>query len=330
MFLTRSLLRKSTTMKKMVAVSQKSFSSYDSIIQMDDLQKSMKEMARDFSKAEIEPYAEQIDREDAHDPTIWKKLGEYGLLGITAPEEYGGVGLGYFEHCLVSEEISRASASIGLSYIAHSNLCINQIKLNGNDIQKEKYLPKLISGEYVGALAMSEAGSGSDVTSMKTTAKKEGDKYILNGTKMWITNGPTADVVFVYAKTDTDSKHHGISAFIVETDTPGFSVAQKLDKFGMRGSGTGELVFDNVEVPAENLVKGEGQGVYILMSGLDFERLLLASGPVGIMQKCMDITMPYVVDRKQFGKSIGEFQIMQAKMANMYTDLQSTRAFMYS
>lgn len=209
-------------------------------------------------------------------------------------------------------------------------MCVNQIKINGSNLQKEKYLPKLISGEYIGALAMSEPGSGSDVTSMKTTATKKGDKYVINGTKMWITNGPTADVVFVYAKTDVKSKKHGISAFIVDTDTPGFSIAQKLDKFGMRGSGTAELVFDNVEVPAENLVKEEGQGVYILMSGLDYERLLLSSGPIGIMQKCMDYTMPYMIDRKQFGRSIGEFQIMQAKMANMYTSLQATRGFLYS
>lgn len=306
------------------------FSTYDKIIQMDELQSSMKEMARNFCKEQIEPYADQIDKEDKFDPSLWKKMGDQGLLGITAPEEYGGAGLGYFEHCLVSEEISRASGGVGLSYIAHSNLCVNQIKLNGNKVQKEKYLPKLISGEYIGALAMSEPGSGSDVTSMKTTARKEGNKYILNGNKMWITNGPSADVVFVYAKTDSKANKRGISAFIVETNTPGFSVAQKLDKFGVRGSETGELVFENVEVPAENLVKEEGQGVYILMSGLDYERLLLASGPVGLMQKCMDVTMPYVVERKQFGQSIGEFQIMQAKVADMYTKLQSTRAFMYS
>jgi isovaleryl-CoA dehydrogenase len=290
----------------------------------------MKEMARNFSKEEIEPLAEQIDKDDHFDLSLWKKMGEQGFLGITAPEEYGGAGLGYFEHALVTEEISRASASVGLSYIAHSNLCVNQIKLNGTEEQKKKYLPKLVSGEWIGALAMSESGSGSDVTSMKTTAKKDGNKYILNGTKMWITNGPCADVVFVYAKTDTASNKHGISAFIVETDTPGFSCAQKLDKWGMRGSQTGELVFENVEVPAENLVKQEGQGVYILMSGLDYERLILSAGPVGIMQKCMDITMPYVVDRKQFGQSIGNFQIMQAKIADMYTNLQATRSMLYS
>lgn len=323
-------LSKSLRSKKIMDLGRRSFSAYDKIIQMDDMQESVKEMARNFSKEQIEPHAAQIDKEDKFDHGLWKKMGDQGLLGITAPEEYGGAGLGYFEHCLVSEEISRASASVGLSYIAHSNLCVNQIKLNGNEAQKKKYLPKLTSGEWVGALAMSESGSGSDVTSMKTTAKKVGSKYILNGTKMWITNGPTADVVFVYAKTDTSANKHGISAFIVETSTPGFSVAQKLDKWGMRGSPTGELVFDNVEVPAENLVRKEGEGVYILMSGLDYERLILSSGPVGIMQKCMDITMPYVVDRKQFNQSIGNFQIMQAKIADMYTNLQSTRAYLYS
>lgn len=330
MYIAKSLLRRSAAVKSMTMLPARASSSYDSIIQMDELQQSFKEITYNFCKEEIEPYADQIDREDKFDKGLWRKLGDQGLLGITAPEEYGGAGLGYFEHCVVSEEISRASGSVGLSYIAHSNLCINQIKLNGSKEQKEKYLPKLISGEYIGALAMSEAGSGSDVTSMKTTARKEGDKYILNGTKMWITNGPSADVVFVYAKTDTKANKRGISAFIVETNTPGFSVAQKLDKLGMRGSETGELVFENVEVPAENLVKQEGEGVYILMSGLDYERLLLCSGPVGIMQKCMDITMPYIVDRKQFGKSIGEFQIMQAKVANMYTSLQATRSFVYS
>lgn len=330
MYLAKSLLRRSVAVKRVTALPVRAASNYDNIIQMDELQQSFKEITYNFCKEEIEPFADQIDREDKFDKGLWRKLGDQGLLGITAPEEYGGAGLGYFEHCIVSEEISRASGSVGLSYIAHSNLCINQIKLNGTKEQKEKYLPKLISGEYIGALAMSEAGSGSDVTSMKTTARKEGDKYILNGTKMWITNGPSADVVFVYAKTDTKANKRGISAFIVETDTPGFSVAQKLDKLGMRGSETGELVFENVEVPAENLVKEEGQGVYILMSGLDYERLLLSSGPVGLMQKCMDVTMPYIVDRKQFGKSIGEFQIMQAKIANMYTSLQATRSFLYS
>jgi isovaleryl-CoA dehydrogenase len=285
MFLSKSLILKSIGSKRLLELGRRTFSSYDRIIQMDDSQESIKEMARNFCNEEIMPFAQQVDKEDRFDPALWKKMGEQGFLGITAPEEYGGAGLGYFEHCLISEEISRASASIGLSYIAHSNLCVNQIKLNGNEAQKKKYLPNLISGEWIGALAMSESGAGSDVTSMKTTAKKVGSKYILNGTKMWITNGPSADVVFVYAKTDTDANKHGISAFIVETNTPGFSVAQKLDKWGMRGSETGELVFDNVEIPAENLVKGEGEGVYILMSGLDYERLILASGPVGIMQK---------------------------------------------
>lgn len=326
----KTLLSRGRAIRRISAFAARSLTNYDSVISMDELQQSMKDMARQFSKEELEPVADQIDKEDKFDKSLWTKMGAQGLLGITAPEEYGGAGLGYFEHCLVSEEISRASASVGLSYIAHSNLCINQIKLNGSKLQKEKYLPKLISGEYIGALAMSEPGSGSDVTSMKTTATKKEGRYVLNGSKMWITNGPCADVVLVYAKTDTNANKHGISAFLVETNTPGFSVAQKLNKFGMRGSETGELVFDNVEVPAENLVRKEGEGVYILMSGLDFERLLLSSGPVGIMQKCMDITMPYVIDRKQFGKSIGEFQIMQAKIADMYTSLQATRSYMYS
>jgi isovaleryl-CoA dehydrogenase len=334
MFAGKSILKRvaanRATKSLLTPLSVRNMSTYDNIIQMDELQQSMKEMAKNFSNEEILPHAEKIDKEDHFDPALWKKMGDQGLLGITAPEEYGGAGLGYFEHCLVSEEISRASGGVGLSYIAHSNLCVNQIKLNGTDAQKKKYLPKLIAGEHIGALAMSEPGAGSDVTSMKTTAKKEGNKYILNGNKMWITNGPSADVVFVYAKTDTSKNKHGISAFIVETDTPGFSVAQKLDKFGIRGSETGELVFENVEVPAENLVRGEGEGVYVLMSGLDYERLILASGPIGIMQHCMDVTMPYVTERKQFGKAIGEFQIMQAKIADMYTQLQATRAFMYS
>lgn len=329
MLLTKSIL-KQKSVARLTSMSVRNMSKYDNIIQMDDIQESMKEMARNFCKEEIEPFAEQIDKEDKFDPALWRKMGDQGLLGITAPEEYGGAGLGYTEHCLVSEEISRASGGVGLSYIAHSNLCVNQIKLNGNEEQKKKYLPKLISGEHIGALAMSEPGAGSDVTAMKTTARKEGNKYILNGSKMWITNGPSADVVFVYAKTDTSANKRGISAFIVETDTPGFSIAQKLDKFGVRGSETGELVFEDVEVPAENLVKEEGQGVYILMSGLDFERLILSSGSVGIMQKCMDVSMPYVAERKQFNKAIGEFQLMQAKIADMYTDLQSARAFLYS
>jgi isovaleryl-CoA dehydrogenase len=340
MLIGRKLLQKSTaksfnqiineSQKRLTPIAVRGISNYNNIIQMDELQQSMKDMARNFWKEEIEPHAAKFDKEDKFDPALWKKMGDQGLLGITAPEEYGGTGLGYFEHCLVSEEISRASGGVGLSYIAHANLCINQIKLNGTEAQKKKYLPKLCSGEFIGALAMSEPGSGSDVTSMKTTAKKEGSKYIINGSKMWITNGPSANVVLVYAKTDTSAGHKGISAFLVDTDTPGFSVTKKLDKFGMRGSETGQLFFENVEVPAENLVNEEGKGVYVLMSGLDFERLLLSSGCVGIMQKCMDVTMPYVVDRKQFGKSIGEFQIMQAKIADMYTKLQASRAFMYS
>lgn len=318
------------TLKSVRKLGLRCFSSnYDAVSGLNDFQKDLKEMARQFCQEELAPLADKIDREDHFDRSIWNKLGEQGFLGVTAPEKYGGTELGYFEHCLVSEEVSRASGGIGLSYIAHSNLCVNQITLNGNKEQKEKYLPKLISGEHIGALAMSEPGSGSDVTSMKTTAVKKGDKYVINGSKMWITNGPSADIVFLYAKTDTEAGKHGISAFIVETDTPGFSAPEKLDKFGIRGSETGQMFFDNVEIPAENLVRNEGEGVYVLMSGLDYERLLLSTGPVGIMQNCMDVTMPYVVERKQFGKSIGEHQIMQAKIADMYTSLQASRAFVY-
>ena len=242
--------------------------------------------------------------------SLWKRMGDMGFLGITVEEEFGGAGLGYYEHCLVTEEISKASGSVGLSYIAHSNLCVNQIRLNGNEVQKKKYLPKLISGEHVGALAMSEPNAGSDVTSMKLRAEKKGDRYVLNGNKMWITNGPIADVIVVYAKTNPEKGHKGITTFIVEKNFKGFSIAQKLDKMGMRGSETGELVFEDCEVPAENVIGKEGSGVYVLMKGLDYERLLLSAGPVGIMQDALDITMAYVNDRKQFDQKIGDFQIV--------------------
>jgi isovaleryl-CoA dehydrogenase len=238
---------------------------------------------------------------------MWRKMGDMGLLGLTVEEEYGGMGLGYYEHCIATEELSKANAALALSYIAHSNLCVNQIRLNGSEEQKRKYLPKLISGEHVGALAMSEPGSGSDVTSMKLKAEKKGDKYILNGSKMWITNGPHADVIVVYAKTDMSKGARGISAFLIEKDMPGFSVAQKLDKLGMRGSETGELVFEDCEVPAENLMGEEGKGVYVLMKGLDYERLILCAGPVGIMQASVDLSLNYVAERQQFNKKLGEF-----------------------
>lgn len=307
----------------------RSFSSYHKLIGMNEIQTDLREMVESFATEKISPHAEQIDIDDKFDYSLWTQMGELGLLGITVPEEYGGTGLGYFEQCLIAEEISRKSASVGLSYIAHSNLCVNQIKLNGTEEQKHKYLPQLCSGEHIGALAMSETTSGSDVVSMKLKAEKKGDKYILNGTKMWITNAPCADTFVVYAKTDASAGPKGITAFIIEKDMPGFSIAQKLDKWGMRGSETGELLFENVEVPAENILGGENKGVYVLMSGLDFERLVLSSAPVGIMQRCLDITMPYVAERQQFKKPIGEFQLMQGKVADMYTSLQSSRSFVY-
>merc|ERR1719162_789012 len=261
--------------------------------------------------------------------SMWSRLGDMGLLGMTVEEEYGGAGLGYYEHCIVTEEISKANAGLALSYLAHSNLCVNQIRLNGTEEQKHKYLPKLITGEHVGALAMSEPGSGSDVTSMKLKADKKGDHYVLNGSKMWITNGPTADVLVVYAKTDTNAGHKGISTFIVEKGTPGFSVAQKLDKLGMRGSETGELVFEDCEIPAENLMGKEGQGVYILMKGLDYERLILSAGALGIAQAAMDEALLYCSDRKQFDQKLINMQIIQAKLADMYTSVQASRAILY-
>ncbi|AOW51654.1 TPA: isovaleryl-CoA dehydrogenase [Legionella pneumophila] len=290
----------------------------------------LRDSVNQFAQTEIAPLAAQIDEQNTFPNHLWRKLGEMGLLGITVSEEYGGANMGYLAHTIAMEEISRASASVGLSYGAHSNLCVNQIFLNGNNEQKQKYLPKLISGEYIGALAMSESNSGSDVVSMQLQARSAGDKYILDGTKMWITNGPDADVLVVYAKTDKQAGSKGITAFIIEKGMPGFKTAQKLDKLGMRGSNTCELVFDQCEVPSENVLGTVNQGVKVLMSGLDYERTILAAGPVGIMQACMDVVLPYVHERKQFNQAIGEFQFIQGKLADMYTDLNACRAYLYA
>lgn len=291
---------------------------------------SLRDAVSAYAQAEIAPLAQEIDRTDQFPMGQWKKMGDLGVLGITVAEQYGGANMGYLAHMVALEEISRASASVGLSYGAHSNLCVNQIHRNGTQAQKQKYLPKLVSGDYIGALAMSEPNAGSDVVSMKLAAVYKDGNYILNGTKMWITNGPDCDVLVVYAKTDPEAGPKGITAFIVEKGMPGFSVAQKLDKLGMRGSHTGELVFENVQVPAENILGALNGGVKVLMSGLDYERAVLAAGPLGIMQACMDAVVPYIHDRKQFGQSIGEFQLIQGKVADMYTTLQACRAYCYA
>ncbi len=283
-----------------------------------------------FASNEIAPRAEEIDKTNTFPRDLWPKIGALGLHGITVEEEYGGAGLGYLEHCVAMEEISRASASVGLSYGAHSNLCVNQIRRNGTDSQKRKYLPKLISGENVGALAMSEPGAGSDVVSMRTRADKKGDRYVINGGKMWITNGPVAETLVVYAKTNPDAGPRGMTAFIIEKGMKGFSTAQKLDKLGMRGSDTCELVFQDCEVPEENVLGEVGKGVNVLMSGLDYERAVLAAGPLGIMQACMDVVMPYVQERKQFGQPIGMFQLVQGKIADMYVTMNAARAYVYA
>ncbi|MBU6436617.1 MAG: acyl-CoA dehydrogenase family protein, partial [Betaproteobacteria bacterium] len=298
--------------------------------QLGDDINALRDAVRDFAQAEIAPRAAHIDESDQFPMDLWRKMGALGVLGITVPEEYGGADMGYLAHMIAMEEISRASASVGLSYGAHSNLCVNQIKRNGNAAQKKKYLPKLISGEHVGALAMSEPGAGSDVISMKLKAVDKGGYYVLDGTKMWITNGPDADTMVVYAKTDPELGARGVTAFIVEKGMKGFSTAQKLSKLGMRGSHTGEMVFNAVEVPAENVLGTVGGGAKVLMSGLDYERAVLAAGPIGIMQAVMDNVVPYIHERKQFGQSIGEFQLIQGKVADMYTVLQAARAFCYT
>ena len=295
-----------------------------------DTANMIREMVRAFAEKEIAPIAAEVDHKNEFPNQLWRKFGELGLLGITVEEQYGGSGMGYLEHVVAMEEISRASASIGLSYGAHSNLCVNQIRKNGNEEQKRKYLPKLCSGEHVGALAMSEPGAGSDVVSMRLKADKKNDAYVLNGNKMWITNGPDADTLVVYAKTDGNAGPKGITAFIIEKGMKGFSTAQKLDKLGMRGSNTCELVFEDCEVPEANILGKLNEGVRVLMSGLDYERAVLSAGPLGIMQACLDVVLPYVHERKQFGQAIGEFQFIQGKVADMYTTLNASRAYIYA
>lgn len=290
----------------------------------------LRDTVRSFSDDEIAPRANLIEQNNDFPKDLWAKLGDIGVLGITVEEEYGGAGMGYLEHVVALEEISRASAAVGLSYSAHSNLCVNQLRLNGNEEQKKKFLPELISGEKVGALAMSETGAGSDVVGMKTIATKNGDRFILNGSKMWITNGPNADTLVVYAKTDPGAGKHGITAFIIEKEMKGFSTSSKLDKMGMRGSNTCELIFSDCEVPEANILGSLNGGVKVLMSGLDYERAVLAAGPIGIMQACMDVVLPYVHDRKQFGQPIGEFQLMQGKLADMYVTMNASKSYVYS
>ena len=290
----------------------------------------LRDTVRSFSDDEIAPRANLIEKNNDFPKDLWTKLGDIGVLGITVEEEYGGAGMGYLEHVVALEEISRASAAVGLSYSAHSNLCVNQLRLNGNEEQKKKFLPELISGEKVGALAMSETGAGSDVVGMKTIATKNGDRFILNGSKMWITNGPNADTLVVYAKTDPGAGKHGITAFIIEKGMKGFSTSSKLDKMGMRGSNTCELIFSDCEVPEANILGSLNGGVKVLMSGLDYERAVLAAGPIGIMQACMDVVLPYVHDRKQFGQPIGEFQLMQGKLADMYVTMNASKSYVYS
>ena len=290
----------------------------------------LRDQVRSYSADSIAPIAEQVDRDNEFPRHLWPSMGELGLHGITVAEEDGGAGMGYLAHCVAMEEVSRASGSVGLSYGAHSNLCVNQIARNGNAEQKARFLPKLISGEHVGALAMSEPGSGSDVVSMRTRAEKKGDRWVLNGSKFWITNGPVAETLVVYAKTDPEAGPRGITAFLIEKDMEGFSTAQKLDKLGMRGSDTCELVFEDCEVPEENVLGAVGRGVNVLMSGLDYERVVLAAGPLGLMQACMDLVMPYVHERKQFGKPIGTFQLMQGKVADMYVTMNACKAYVYS